>query len=92
MLQLLQRVAKQWKLLRRGELIQLQRKEENMSIPSLFHKLVKKIQRATRDKNAVKKTKRELVVEAVKESNCDEKLALQIIAKKRYAEEDDLYS
>lgn len=34
----------------------------------------------------------ELVVEAVKESNCDEKLALQIIAKKRYAEEDDLYS
>jgi hypothetical protein len=34
----------------------------------------------------------ELVVEAVKEANCDEKLALQIISKKRYAEEDDLYS
>ena len=34
----------------------------------------------------------ELVVEAVKEANCDEKLALQIVSKKRYAEEDDLYS
>lgn len=34
----------------------------------------------------------ELVVEAVKEANCDEKLAMQIISKKRYAEEDDLYS
>lgn len=34
----------------------------------------------------------ELVVESVKEANNDEKLALEILAKKRYAEEDDLYS
>jgi len=34
----------------------------------------------------------ELVVESVKEANNDEKFALEILAKKRYAEEDDLYS
>lgn len=34
----------------------------------------------------------ELVVDAVKEANNDEKLALQILRNKRYAEEDDLYS
>lgn len=34
----------------------------------------------------------ELVVESVKEANNDEKLAIEILAKKRYAEEDDLYS
>ena len=62
--QLLQRVARQWKLKRRGELIQLQQQEENRSIPSLFHKLVKTIERAT-NKDKEKKSKRELVVEAV---------------------------
>jgi len=34
----------------------------------------------------------DMVVEALKETNGDEKHAKEIIAKKRYAEEDDLYS